>query len=96
MKITKEEIIDIATTMKFEVDEKDIKAIQETVDAVGKNLESLFDEETDGIPKMHGIELENQFNNDFDEEVDVADILRALNNFDGEYVRLEKGLKDEE
>ena len=96
MKITKEEVLNIAETMKFEVTEEDINAIQETVGAVGKTIEGLFEIETDGEEMFLGTNQVNQFNNDFEEEVDVEDILKSLNNFDGEFVRLEKGLKDEE
>ncbi len=96
MKISKEEIKKYADTINVEISEEEVASIETSIMDITSRLEQLLEEDsTIQKRKMVGTDLENQFDSTHVNEVEEDDHMSKLNNFDGEYIAVEKVIADE-
>ncbi len=96
MKISKEEIKKYADAINIEVNETEINSIEASIMDITSRLDQLLSEDTgDYKRKMLGTDIENQLDSTHTNEVAEDDHMKNLNNFDGEYIGVEKVIIDE-
>lgn len=96
MKISKEEIEKYANAINLEINEEEIVSIENSIVDLTSRLDQLLAENTgDFARKMSGAEVNNILDNKHINEVENDDHMKNLNNFDGEYVAVEKVIIDE-
>ena len=90
MKITKEEVLKLANDIKIDIPDSDLDAIIESIEDISRNLEELVKFEVEAEPKMMEATITNQFNDDYSKEVDTKELMEAMNNYDGTYIKIGK------
>ncbi len=96
MKISQEEIKKYADTINIEVSAEEISSIETSIMDITSRLDQLLAEDTgDFERKMLGTDNVNQFDVKHENEVKDEEHMTKLNNFDGEYIGVEKVIIDE-
>ena len=95
MKITKEEVLKLANDIKIDIPDSDLDAIIESIEDISRNLEELVKFEVEAEPKMMEATITNQFNDDYSKEVDTKELMEAMNNYDGTYIKIGKVIDSE-
>ncbi len=96
MKISKEDIKKYADAINIEVSEAEVNSIEASIMDITSRLDQLLAEDTgDYKRKMLGTDIENQLDSTHINEVAEDDHMKNLNNFDGEYIGVEKVIIDE-
>lgn len=96
MNVSKEEILKYASAINIEVNDEEIKNIENSIQDLTSRLDKLLAEDTGEFKrKMLGADLKNQFDSNSDNEVENDDHMKNLNNYDGQYIGVEKVIIDE-
>lgn len=96
MNVSKEEILKYASAINIEVNDEEIKNIENSIQDLTSRLDKLLAEDTGEFDrKMLGADLKNQFDSNSDNEVENDDHMKNLNNYDGQYIGVEKVIIDE-
>lgn len=96
MNVSKEEILKYASAINIEVNDEEIKNIENSIQDLTSRLDKLLAEDTGEFNrKMLGADLKNQFDSNSDNEVENDDHMKNLNNYDGQYIGVEKVIIDE-
>lgn len=90
MKIQKEELRKIADTLKIELSEEEVNIIEDSIDKITDKLDEIFKEEVENEKQIRTLaQTEYKIDNSKNKNIDNVD-MNKLNNFDGEYISIEK------
>ena len=100
MKITNEEIKKIADKIEIDITDDEINKIKNSIEDITEFLDDCFAQEITNEEKIMGNEeLINVFQKNADEayekEVDLTKLHNSLNNFNGEFIEINKGDNNE-
>ena len=100
MKITNEEIKKIADKIELEITNEEMEKIKSSIEDITEFLDDCFAQDINDDKKIMGNEnISNIFQKDseksFEKEVDLSKLHQSLNNFNGEYIEINKGDNDE-
>ncbi len=87
MKLSKEEIKQIANNVKLSLDDQEVEEIQNAISELTNSLEALLEIPTEEKYKIMGNEeLTNVFSSNYNESDDPQALLDKVNNYDGEFI----------
>ncbi len=95
MKITKEEILRLADSIKISLTDQEINEITKSIETVSAGIDSLLEYEVQEEPQIMQTKQVNQFNEEFTKEVDDQILMTSLNNYDGTYVKTGKVIEND-
>ncbi len=95
MKITREEILRLADSIKISLTDVEIIEISKSIEIVSIGIDSLLKYEVQEEPKIIQSTQENQFNDKFEEEIDSQIMMNSLNNYDGTYIKTGKVIEND-
>ncbi len=94
MKITKEEILEIAKLINVDLNNEEIKQVEESISQIVTRFDEMLGVEELTKPMVSPTPNINQFSSN-ENEADGSDVFEHLNNHDGTYIKTKKVIGDE-
>lgn len=93
MKITKDEIKDLASTVNILITDQELNEIEASIKEITERFDEMLGVAENGIPMVTPSDNVNVFNENF--EASDPTIMNNLNGFDSEYIKTRKVVNNE-
>lgn len=93
MKITKDEIKDLASTINILITDQELNEIEASIKEITERFDEMLGVAENGIPMVTPSDNVNVFNENF--EASDPTIMNNLNGFDSEYIKTRKVVNNE-